>query len=101
MGAWTLEESLSLVTAATRHVFVLRAMASVSLQLALVAAGRLDAFFESGRDIEDWLAGALLVAESGGAVTDLRGSALDWSARGVVAGNRPLQAGLLQAPRPS
>lgn len=99
VGARALDESLSFVTAASRHVFVLRAMAAVSLQLAWVAAGRLDAFFESGRDTEDWLAGALLVAEAGGAVTDLQGAALGWEADGVVAGNGVLQAGLLQALR--
>lgn len=56
----------------SRRIFVVRQMASTSLQLAYTAAGRLDGYFELGRDIPDLLAGALLVAEAGGRVTDLR-----------------------------
>ncbi len=40
--------TLELMGAIAPHVFVIRQMASASLQLAYVAAGRLDALFEVG-----------------------------------------------------
>jgi len=76
--------------------FVVRIMGASSLQLAYVAAGRLDAFQESGRDLEDWLAGALLVQEAGGKVSDERGAALTFETFGIVAGPAPLQDALLK-----
>ncbi len=87
--------ALQLLGAAARQAFVVRQMASASLQLAYVAAGRLDGYWEVGCDIGDWLAGALLVSEAGGAVTDLRGQPFDWAAEGVVATCRTLHQRLL------
>lgn len=51
---------------------VRRAGAAV-LDLAYVAAGRLDGFWENGLQIWDLAAGALLVQEAGGIVSDYRG----------------------------
>jgi myo-inositol-1(or 4)-monophosphatase len=48
-----------------------RRAGSASLDLAWVAAGRLDAYFESVDKPWDWMAGALLVREAGGRVTEL------------------------------
>ncbi len=42
---------------------------SAALDLAWVAAGRVDAFLEVGLEIWDWAAGALLVTEAGGRVS--------------------------------
>ncbi|MFT4260224.1 inositol monophosphatase family protein [Microbacterium sp.] len=47
----------------------LRRAGAASLDLAYVAAGRLDGYFERGLKPWDFAAGALLVAEAGGAVT--------------------------------
>jgi myo-inositol-1(or 4)-monophosphatase len=44
---------------------------SASLDLAFVAAARLDGYFESVDAPWDWMAGALLVREAGGRVTEL------------------------------
>jgi len=41
---------------------------AAALDLAWVAAGRIDAFFETGLEQWDWAAGALLIREAGGAV---------------------------------
>jgi myo-inositol-1(or 4)-monophosphatase len=49
----------------------LRRAGSASLDLAWVASGRLDAYFESVDQPWDWMAGALLVREAGGRVTEL------------------------------
>jgi myo-inositol-1(or 4)-monophosphatase len=49
-------------------------MGTASLDLAWVAAGRLDAFWEIGLKPWDVAAGLLLVREAGGITTDLDGT---------------------------
>ncbi|WP_408015078.1 inositol monophosphatase family protein [Saccharibacillus alkalitolerans] len=73
----------------------LRAGGSAALHLAHVAAGRLSGYWEAGLNAWDIAAGALLVAESGGRVTDTLGSAYDLGVRNVVATNGALHAELL------
>jgi myo-inositol-1(or 4)-monophosphatase len=51
-----------------------RRAGAASLDLAFVAAARLDGYFESVDKPWDWMAGALLVTEAGGRVTQLRPS---------------------------
>jgi myo-inositol-1(or 4)-monophosphatase len=46
---------------------------SAALDLAYVACGRLDSFWEFGLNTWDFAAGTLLVSEAGGRVTDMRG----------------------------
>jgi myo-inositol-1(or 4)-monophosphatase len=53
------------------HVRDIRRFGSAQLDLAYVAAGRYDAYFESVDKPWDWKAGALLVDEAGGRVTEL------------------------------
>jgi myo-inositol-1(or 4)-monophosphatase len=53
----------------------LRRMGSAALDLALTAAGRLDGFWELHLNPWDVAAGALLVREAGGSVTDFSGDA--------------------------
>jgi myo-inositol-1(or 4)-monophosphatase len=43
----------------------IRRVGSCALDLCMVAAGRLDAYFESGVHLWDWAAGALIAAEAG------------------------------------
>ena len=50
-----------------------RRAGAAALDLAYVAAGRLDAFWEMGLSRWDMAAGALLIQEAGGMVADLRG----------------------------
>ena len=45
-----------------------RRAGSAAIDLAWVAAGRLDGYFEHGLNAWDWAAGALLVSEAGGKV---------------------------------
>ena len=52
----------------------IRRMGSAALDLAYVAAGRLDGFWEAGLNPWDIAAGTLLIRESGGLVTDFKGS---------------------------
>jgi myo-inositol-1(or 4)-monophosphatase len=60
---------------------------SAALDLALVAAGRYDAFWEW--DLKPWdvAAGALLIAEAGGRVTAIDGSPLDLATGSIAASN--------------
>lgn len=51
----------------------IRRFGSAALDLAWVAAGRFDGFWESGLSIWDAAAGILLVKEAGGYITDFRG----------------------------
>jgi myo-inositol-1(or 4)-monophosphatase len=87
--------SIALLDTVSQRVFNVRQMASGSLQLAYVAAGRLDAYVEAGNDVYDWMAGALLVLEAGGEVTDLDGSPFGLSAGGIAAAPGALRAPLL------
>lgn len=67
-----------------------RRTGSAALDLCYVACGRVDAFWEFGLRPWDVAAGALIVAEAGGRVTNLDGSALDLDARKILASNRKL-----------
>ena len=70
----------------------MRRMGSAALDLAFVAAGRLDGFWELHLSPFDVAAGAALVLEAGGAVTDARGGQ-DWLRGGsIVAGPAELSA---------
>ncbi len=67
---------------------------SAALDLALVAAGRLDAFWEW--DLKPWdvAAGALIVAEAGGAVSAIDGSPFEIAAGSLAATNGALHGEL-------
>jgi len=65
-----------------------RRAGAAALDLAYVAAGRLDAFWEMGLSRWDMSAGALLIQEAGGMVADLQGAA-DFLDRGEIAAATP------------
>ncbi|MEP6708422.1 MAG: inositol monophosphatase family protein, partial [Pyrinomonadaceae bacterium] len=50
---------------------------SAALDLAYVACGRFDGFWENGLNPWDVAAGVLLIEEAGGRVTDFRGGSLN------------------------
>ncbi|TLP43010.1 MULTISPECIES: inositol monophosphatase family protein [Cohaesibacter] len=64
-----------------------RSMGSAALQLAYVAAGRLDGHFEEYLNAWDIAAGILLIREAGGFVTDIHGGDAMLENGSVVAGN--------------
>jgi myo-inositol-1(or 4)-monophosphatase len=70
----------------------IRRFGSAALDLAWVAAGRYDAFWESDLSPWDTAAGCLLVREAGGFVTDYRGRSLPVCDKQVIAGNDPLHS---------
>jgi myo-inositol-1(or 4)-monophosphatase len=65
----------------------IRRMGAAALDLAWVAAGKLDAFYEMGLHAWDVAAGALLVQEAGGAVSDFQGTDNYVFGRQIVASN--------------
>ncbi len=70
----------------------IRRFGSAALDLAWVAAGRYDAFWESGLSPWDIAAGILLVKEAGGFVTDYRGQDRMFERRQLLAANDALQS---------
>jgi myo-inositol-1(or 4)-monophosphatase len=73
----------------------LRRCGSAALDLAYVAAGRYDGYWELALSPWDVAAGALLVREAGGRITDARGGD-DWLHGGsIVASNGPLHDSVL------
>jgi myo-inositol-1(or 4)-monophosphatase len=75
----------------------LRRFGAAALDLAWVAAGRFDAFWE--RDLSPWdmAAGILMVREAGGFASDIDGGDSIFARRQVIAGNEFLHKALLQA----
>lgn len=65
----------------------MRAGGSAAIHLAYVAAGRLSAYTEVGLKPWDIAAGALLVSESGGKVTDTVGTPYTLAVNHIVASN--------------
>jgi myo-inositol-1(or 4)-monophosphatase len=94
-------EQLTRVTLASSGV---RRPGSAAIDLADVAAGRFEGFWEQRLSAWDIAAGILLVREAGGLITDLSGRDLGVEHAEVVAGNPAIHAWLLQVlhgPTPS
>jgi len=73
-----------------------RRMGAASLDLAYVAAGRFDGFWENHLQPWDIAAGILLVREAGGYVTDSQGKQDVLTSGDIVAGNEIIHANLLK-----
>ncbi|HEX2899119.1 MAG TPA: inositol monophosphatase family protein, partial [Bacteroidia bacterium] len=76
-----------------------RRFGSAALDLAYVASGRLDGYFEIGLKAWDVAAGALLVTEAGGAVSGIVEGADYLFGRQIVVSNAKLQPALLHVLR--
>lgn len=73
----------------------LRRDGSAALDLCYVAAGRFDGFWEPALQAWDIAAGALIVQEAGGRVTDYKGAALFLQGTQVVASNGKIHQAML------
>ena len=92
----TLEKYLAMFRSMTEESAGVRRLGAAALDLAYVAAGRFDGFFEL--DLKPWdiAAGALLITEAGGLVGDFEGNP-DYLYRGdVLAGNLKVFGQLVQ-----
>jgi myo-inositol-1(or 4)-monophosphatase len=72
-----------------------RRAGSAALDLAHVACGRFDGFWEFGLKPWDMAAGCLLIQEAGGLVSDMRGGSNYFESGNVVTGNPKIHAEML------
>ena len=78
----------------------IRRAGSAALDLAFVAAGRLDGFWEIGLNTWDMAAGVLLIQEAGGLSSDFSGGHNYLKSGNLVSGNPKVFAEILKAIRP-
>lgn len=90
-------QGLAAITAQTTGI---RRAGAASLDLAYVAAGRVDGFWEIGLAPWDIAAGSLLVKEAGGLVTDIDGGHDYMKTGHIVAAPAKLIKPIIQAVRP-
>jgi myo-inositol-1(or 4)-monophosphatase len=91
-----LDEFLKLFNAFFSSVSDIRRAGSAALDMAYVAAGRLDGYWESGLNSWDLAAGALIVREAGGLVTDYSGDGHFLENGQIVVGNPRIIADMLR-----
>ncbi|HSV87003.1 MAG TPA: inositol monophosphatase family protein [Bacteroidales bacterium] len=91
-----LENYMDLFIWCLRNSHGVRRMGSAAVDLAYVAAGRFDGFFEYSLSPWDVAAGSLIVSEAGGRVSDFSGERNFISAREILATNPLIFDELLQ-----
>jgi myo-inositol-1(or 4)-monophosphatase len=89
------DQYMRMFAAVTRETAGIRRPGSAALDLAYVACGRYDAFWELGLSPWDMAAGALMVTEAGGLVADLAGETGYLESGQIVAGTPKVFAPLL------
>jgi myo-inositol-1(or 4)-monophosphatase len=90
------DEYLRMFGAITRRVAGVRRPGAAALDLAWVAAGRLDGFWEMGLSPWDMAGGALLVREAGGMVGDFEGGDTFLESGRIAAANPKVFSTLLE-----
>jgi myo-inositol-1(or 4)-monophosphatase len=90
-----LDEYMEMFRVMTEKCAGLRRPGAAALDLADVAAGRLDGFFEKGLQAWDMAAGSLLITEAGGIVGNFSGEADYLYKRNVLAGTPKIFAQLV------
>lgn len=90
------DNNLAEVVAVVPHVRGFRRTGSAALDLAWVAAGRFEAYWERGTQAWDVAAGVLLVEEAGGRVTDLDGAPANVDGGRFLASNGRIHDALLE-----
>jgi myo-inositol-1(or 4)-monophosphatase len=95
-GRGDLDVARNEIAAAQQHYAGLRRFGAATLDLAWIAAGRFDAYWE--RDLSPWdvAAGLILVREAGGFITDLEGGDGALTKGEVAAGNDTMHRELLR-----
>lgn len=91
-----LKEYLTIFEELLRGTAGLRRPGSAALDLAYVAAGRLDGFWEFNLNKWDIAGGTLLIQEAGGMVSDLSGGSDFMASGNIVAGNPRIHQALLK-----
>jgi myo-inositol-1(or 4)-monophosphatase len=91
---------LGMLKALTKDTAGIRRPGSAALDFAYVAAGRLDGFWELGLSVWDFAAGALLVEEAGGTVSDIGGGSRHLETGNVICANVRLHQAMVSSIRP-
>jgi myo-inositol-1(or 4)-monophosphatase len=94
LGHGNFSEWTRIFGAVAPEVAGIRRLGAASLDLAWVAAGRFDGFWESGLNVWDVAAGWLLVKEAGGFVSDYRGADQAIERKQMLAANDGLHSKL-------
>jgi myo-inositol-1(or 4)-monophosphatase len=84
----------------TPRVLGLRRLGAAAVDMAYVACGRFDAYWEQSLNAWDMAAGVVLVEEAGGIVTDTLGRPLDLTGGTVLAATPEIHEELLAALAP-
>lgn len=87
---------LSILEYFLRRVQGIRRGGSAALDLAYVASGRLDGFWEEHLKPWDMAAGALIVREAGGSVSAFTGGKWDINSEGIIASGKPIHREMLR-----
>jgi len=85
-----LDPSMRILRAVLPKVSDVKVSGSAALDLAYVACGRLDGYWESGLKAWDMAAGSLLVREAGGLTADYQGEQNFLDSGDIVAANQPM-----------
>lgn len=94
-----LDAYLGMLKSLLKDAAGIRRAGSAALDLAYIACGRLDGFWEIGLQKWDMAAGVLLIQEAGGIVSDLEGGDKYFETGGIVAANpklHQLMVGLIE-----
>jgi myo-inositol-1(or 4)-monophosphatase len=91
---WQLRPYLDLLGKIIRNTSGVRRPGAAALDLCYVAAGRLDAFWETGLKPWDLAAGSLLIREAGGIISGLDGSEGFMESGHILTGTPKVYAGL-------
>lgn len=99
------DQSLSLYLSILENILPatagLRRAGAAALDLAYVAAGRFDGFWELGLKPWDLAAGILLIREAGGLISDLQGGESYFQTGDIVAGNPKIFKAMLTTMAPA
>ncbi|MDX2165223.1 MAG: inositol monophosphatase family protein [Gammaproteobacteria bacterium] len=96
----SMTNALVAASAPCNAAFATRNMGSMALDLAYIAAGRLDGYYNMGAKPWDIAAGCLLVTEAGGLIQEPNGKADYLQSGNLVAANPKLMGELLKAYHP-
>jgi len=94
MNKQFIDDYLAMLKAVIEDSAGVRRPGSAALDLCYVAAGRVDGFWEIGLNIWDIAAGALMIREAGGRISDYRGTDKYLENGNVVAGNPKIYSAL-------
>ena len=90
------ERYLGEIDAVMAQTAGIRRWGSAALDLAYVAAGRFDAFWEWGLSAWDIAAGTVLVREAGGYVSELNGKTINLDSGSILASNNNIHSDLMK-----